>query len=60
MPHCGMADLDRVAIRVSDGLRSTLSRVNTLALGIAVFTAMIGFATFTTGWWVFGGSTAWS
>ena len=54
-----MADLDRVAIRVSDGLRSTLARVNTLALGIAVFTAAIGLATFATGWWVFDGSTAW-
>jgi hypothetical protein len=54
-----MADLDRVAVRVSDGLRNTLSRVNTLALGIATFTAVIGLATFATGWWVFDGSTSW-
>jgi hypothetical protein len=51
-----MADLDRVAVRVSDGLRNTLSRVNTLALGIAAITAVIGLATFATGWWIFDGS----
>ena len=51
-----MADLDRVAIRVSDGLRKTLSRINTLALGIAAVTALIGLATFATGLWVFDGS----
>jgi hypothetical protein len=51
-----MADLDRVAIRVSDGLRNTLSRINTLALGIAGITAMIGLATFVTGLWIFDGS----
>jgi hypothetical protein len=51
-----MADLDRVAIRVSDGLRNTLSRINTLALGIAGITAMIGLATFATGLWIFDGS----
>lgn len=51
-----MADLDRIAIRVSDGLRTTLSRISTLALGIAVITAMIGTATFVTGMWIFDGS----
>ncbi|MEP7203328.1 MAG: hypothetical protein ABI894_12000 [Ilumatobacteraceae bacterium] len=51
-----MADLDRVAVRVSDGLRNTLSRVNTLARGMAGFTATIGIATFLTGLWVFKGS----
>jgi hypothetical protein len=51
-----MADLDRVAVRVSDGLRKTLSRVNTLALGIAGITAVIGLATFATGLWIFDGS----
>lgn len=48
-----MADLDRVAVRVSDGLRKTLSRISTLALGITVVTAVIGAATFVTGLWVF-------
>ena len=48
-----MADLDRVTARVSDGLRKTLSRINTLALGISVVTAAIGVATFVTGLWVF-------
>lgn len=51
-----MADLDRVAVRVSDGLRKTLSRVNTLALGIAAVAAVIGTATFVTGLWIFDGS----
>jgi hypothetical protein len=55
-----MADLDRMAVRVSDGLRKTLSRISTLALGIAGFAAVIGVATFATGLWIFDGSrTAW-
>ena len=54
-----MADLDRVAVRVSDGLRSTLSRISSLALGLAAFTFLIGLATFATGLWVFDGSTGW-
>lgn len=45
-----------MAVRVSDGLRSTLSRISTLALGIAAITALIGTATFITGLWVFDGS----
>jgi hypothetical protein len=51
-----MADLDLVASRVSDGLRSTLSRISTLALGIAGIAAVIGVATFATGLWIFDGS----
>lgn len=51
-----MADLDRVATRVSDGLATTLSRVNRLALGIATITAVIALATFATGLWIFDGS----
>ncbi|HEX3089254.1 MAG TPA: hypothetical protein VHQ23_11400 [Ilumatobacteraceae bacterium] len=54
-----MADLDRVAVRVSDGIRNTLSRVSSLALGLAVLTFVIGSATFATGLWVFDGSTGW-
>ena len=48
-----MADIDRVAVRVSDGLRKTLARVNTLALGVTAVAAGIGAATFATGMWVF-------
>jgi hypothetical protein len=48
-----MADLERTAVRVSDGLRNTLSRISTLALGVAGITAVIGLATFVTGLWVF-------
>ncbi len=54
-----MADLDRVAVRVADGIRNTLSRVGSLALGLAAFAAIIGIATFATGMWVFDGSTGW-
>lgn len=48
-----MADLDRVAIRISDGLRNTLSRISTLALGVAAIAALVCIATFLTGFWVF-------
>jgi hypothetical protein len=51
-----MADLDRVAIRISDGLRTILSRVGTLALGMAAIAALVGTATFCTGLWIFDGS----
>jgi len=54
-----MADLELMAVRVSDGLRRTLSKVNALALGIAVVTGLVGLATFATGMWVFDGSTGW-
>jgi hypothetical protein len=53
-----MADLERVAVRVSDGLRTTLSRVSSLAVGIAGITAVIGLATFLTGLWAFEDSRA--
>src|ERR1043165_9287417 len=51
-----MAELEPIAVRVSDRLRNTLGRVNRLALGITVVTAAIGLATFATGLWVFAGS----
>jgi hypothetical protein len=51
-----MADLDRIATQVSDGLRKTLARVSTLALGVAVVATAIGLATFATGLWIFDGS----
>jgi len=54
-----MADLERVAVRVSDGMRRTLSKVSALAIGIAAITALVGIATFVTGMWVFDGSTGW-
>jgi hypothetical protein len=54
-----MADLERVAVRVSDGMRRTLSKVSALAIGIAAITALVGIATFATGMWVFDGSTGW-
>ncbi len=51
-----MADLDRVAIRISDGLRNVLRRVGTLALGMTAIATLVGVATFVTGWWIFDGS----
>jgi hypothetical protein len=48
-----MADLDRVAVRVADSLRAILARIGTLALGMAGLAALVGTATFITGWWVF-------
>jgi hypothetical protein len=54
-----MADLDRVAVRVTDGIRNTLSRVSSFALGLAAFSFLIGIATFATGLWVFDSSTGW-
>lgn len=51
-----MADLDRVAIRISDGIRNVLRRVGTLALGMTAIATLVGVATFVTGWWIFDGS----
>ena len=51
-----MADLERTAVRVSDGLRSLLAKVGSIALAVARFAVVIGIATFLTGWWVFNGS----
>lgn len=50
---------DVVARRIGDGLQLTLRRLATLAGGIAVIAALIGLATFATGWWVFDASTGW-
>ena len=40
-------------------MRYTLSKISALAIGIAAVTALVGIATFATGWWVFDGSTGW-
>ena len=51
-----MAESHSVAVRVAEGLRRILARLGSLALGVAEVAAVIGLATFATGWWVFGGS----
>jgi hypothetical protein len=51
-----MADLDRLAVQISDGLRKTLARVSTLAVGVVAVATVIGVATFVTGLWIFDGS----
>ena len=51
-----MPDLDRLAVQISDGLRKTLSRVGKLVFGVAVAAALIGCATFATGWGLFQNS----
>ena len=48
-----MADLDRLAVQVSDGLRKTLSRISKLVLGVVAASALIGVATFVTGLFLF-------
>ena len=53
-------ETDVVVRRVSDGLQLTLNRLSSLATGVAVVAAVIGAATFATGWWLFPDSrTAW-
>lgn len=54
-----MADLDRLAGEASAGLGQLLTRLGALAGVVALITAVIGLATFATGWWVFDGSTGW-
>ena len=52
--HTGAtADLDRVDIRISEGLRNVLRRVGTLALGMTAIATVVGIATFATGLWIF-------
>ncbi len=46
-------ETDVVVRRVSDGIQLTLNRLSSLATSIAVLAAVIGAATFATGWWVF-------
>jgi hypothetical protein len=48
-----MADLDKIAAVVSDGITTTLGRVKALILGVAVVALVIGAATFATGLWAF-------
>lgn len=53
-------ETDVVVRRVSDGILLTLNRLAGLATSLAMLAAVIGAATFATGWWVFPGSrTAW-
>jgi len=49
-------ETDVVVRRVSDGLQHTLRRLASFARGIAVLAALVGVATFATGWWIFDGS----
>lgn len=54
-----MADLDRIATRTSDGMRRTLGRLQNLIAVVVLIAALIGVATFATGWWVFEAGTGW-
>jgi hypothetical protein len=53
------SDLDVLATTASDGLRHTFTRLQALAGVVLLITAVVGVATFATGWWVFEGSTGW-
>jgi hypothetical protein len=53
-------ETDVVVRRVSDGLQLTLNRLSSLASVVAAIAAVIGAATFATGWWLFPDNrTAW-
>lgn len=54
-----MADLDRLAGDASTGLGHLLTRLGALVGVVVLITAVIGVATFATGWWVFDASTGW-
>ncbi len=54
-----MADIDRLASRTADSIGFTLRRLASLILVVVVITAVVGAATFATGWWVFDASTTW-
>lgn len=54
-----MADLERMATSASAGITRTVHRLGKLAASIIAVTALVGLATFLTGWWVFDGSLTW-
>lgn len=47
------------ARRIGDALGITLRRLASLAGGLVVVTAVVGVATFATGWWAFGANGWW-
>lgn len=56
-----MTEIDRRAGRAADAIRGTLERLGNLMLVTALLAALVGAATFATGWWVFDGSRgAWT
>lgn len=54
-----MADIERLATTTSAGMQRTVVRLGKLAAATLVVTAVIGLATFATGWWVFDGGIGW-
>jgi hypothetical protein len=48
-----MTDVERLSTQVSDAVRVTLQRLSALIMVVAVLAAVVGVATFATGWWVF-------
>jgi len=52
-------ETDVAVRRVTEGIQLTLQRLSSLASGIALLAAVVGAATFATGWWVFDRSTTW-
>lgn len=56
-----MTEIDRRAGRAAEAIRGTLERLGNLIAVTALLAAIIGAATFATGWWVFDGSRgAWT
>ena len=54
-----MSDIERLTTTATEGIRLTLGRIGALVRGVAVLAAIVGVATFATGWWVFDGSVGW-
>jgi hypothetical protein len=54
-----VADIERLATATSVSMHRTVVRLGKLAAATLTVTAVVGLATFVTGWWVFDGSTGW-
>ncbi len=52
-----MADVELLATRASDGLTTLLSRLASLARGLAIAALIVGAATYATGLWATDGTT---
>lgn len=54
-----MTDIERLATTASDGMRTTLGRLGSLAASVIGVAFLVGLATFATGLWVFDSSAGW-
>jgi hypothetical protein len=54
-----VTDIERLATTASNGMRTTLGRLGSLAISVILVAALVGLATFATGAWVFDNSAGW-